>query len=88
MGAEEVGRLLAISGEGRVERPVGVVAGEGEVAADGGVRVIDREDIGASDCDYLAVGLDRDPVAASTSAMSVRSMPSPEKPVSSAPLVL
>ena len=38
----EVGRLLAVAGEARVERAVGVVAGEREVAVDAGAAGADR----------------------------------------------
>ena len=50
VGAAEVGRLLAVAGEARVERAVGVVAGEREVVAAGPP---------ARRHDDLAVGLDR-----------------------------
>src|SRR2546423_753271 len=40
-GGPEVGRLLAVAGEGRVERAVRVVAGEGEVVA----RATDHDDL-------------------------------------------
>ena len=53
VGAPEVGRLLAVAGEARVERPVGVVAGEREVAAKLVPALPDRDD--------LAVRLERHP---------------------------
>src|SRR6185503_12498431 len=46
----EGGRLLAVAGEARVERPVGVVAGEREVVAEGAAK---------ADSDNLAVRLER-----------------------------
>src|SRR5207342_1892111 len=47
--APEVGRLLPVAGEARVERAVGVVAGEREVLACN------------ADRDYLAIRLERHP---------------------------
>jgi hypothetical protein len=52
--APQVGPLLAVAGEARVEGPVRVVAGERDVGAVGGVRGADRDD--------LAVWLERDRV--------------------------
>ena len=79
VGAPEVGRLPAVAGEARVERAVGVVAGEREVAAWAADATPTATILPFA---WIATPL---PTSRRRSPKSVVCMPSPEKLVSSEP---
>ena len=84
VGRAEVGCLAAVAGEARVERAVGVVARESEVA--GGALADRKEWPTVPNRDDLAVVLNRHGVCMIPDPPKlVVCLPSPEKPASSEP---